>query len=56
MVIEDTFTAKNGKQYPVLTMKENEESKFPLTMGVAKAKLAIQHIEELKAFVAKHSG
>ena len=43
------------KGKPVLIMRRNEEDKFPFTFGVAKAKLILENIEEIKKFVEENS-
>lgn len=42
------------KGNPVLTLKNNEEDRYPFTFGVKKAKLMLDHIEDIKKFVAKN--
>lgn len=38
------------KGKPVFTIRKSETDKFPFTFGQAKAKLIIDHIEEIKKF------
>ncbi len=40
------------KGNPILTL--NPESRYPFSFGLSKAKLVIQYIEEIKAFIQKH--
>lgn len=42
------------KGNPMLVLKNDEEDKFPFQFGVKKAKLVLENIEAVKAFVAKH--
>lgn len=42
------------KGNPVLILKNNEDDRFPFTFGVKKAKLMLEHIEDIKKFVAKN--
>lgn len=41
------------KGKPVLTLKKNEDDRFPFSMGKAKAKLIIENIEEVKKFASE---
>lgn len=52
MVVEQTVF--KGK--PVLTLKRNETDRFPFTFGVSKAKLMLENIKAIEAFVASNSG
>lgn len=38
----------------VLVLKNSEDDRYPFTFGVKKAKLMLEHIEEIKKFVAKN--
>jgi len=38
---------------PVISLMRKEDDKFPFTFGLAKAKLILENIEEIKAFVAE---
>jgi hypothetical protein len=42
------------KGKPVLVIKRNEEEKFPFSFGLAKAKMILESIEEIKKFVAEN--
>ncbi|MDP2599773.1 MAG: hypothetical protein Q8P84_03440 [Deltaproteobacteria bacterium] len=42
------------KGNPVLILKNGEEDRYPFTFGVKKAKLMLEHIEDIKKFVAKN--
>ncbi len=49
--------AKEGefKGSPVLSLANGPEDKYPFTFGVRKAKLILDHIDDIKKFVEKHS-
>jgi hypothetical protein len=38
----------------VIVLKYAEDDRYPFTFGVKKAKLVVEHIEEIKKFVEKH--
>ncbi len=38
----------------MIVLKNDEEDKFPFQFGVKKAKLVLENIEAVKAFVAEH--
>ena len=38
------------KGSPVITLKRDEEDKYPLTFGLGKAKLILDNLEAVKAF------
>lgn len=40
------------KGKPTLTL--DADSKWPFTFGISKARMIVEHIEIIKAFVAKH--
>jgi len=42
------------KGNPMIVIKSQPDDKFPFQFGVKKAKLVIAHIEDIKAFIAKH--
>ena len=44
------------KGSPVLVLKTKEEDRFPFQFGLRKAKLVLEHIEDIKRFVQKHEG
>ena len=46
---EDEF-----KGNPMLVLKNTEEDRFPFRFGMKKAKLILEHIEDIKKFVEKH--
>ena len=43
------------KGRPILTMKRDEEDKYPFSFGISKAKLILENIEEIKKFVEENS-
>jgi ClpP class serine protease len=42
------------KGSPMLVLKNTEEDRWPFQFGLKKAKLIMEHIEEIKQFVQKH--
>jgi hypothetical protein len=42
------------KGSPTLVIRQSPDDKFPYQFGLRKAKLILLHLEEIKAFVAKH--
>jgi len=48
------FEKSEYKGKPVLVIKRNEEEKFPFSFGLAKAKMILESIEEIKKFVAEN--
>lgn len=42
------------KGRPVLILKRSEDEKFPFSFGVSKARMILDHIEEIKKFVAEN--
>ena len=43
------------KGKPVLIIKRDENDKYPFAFGLAKAKMMIENIEEIKKFVAENN-
>jgi len=39
------------KGKPILIIKRNQEDRFPFSFGISKARLIMEHIEEIKKFV-----
>ena len=39
----------------VITFKQDENTKFPFTFGLAKAKIILEHFEDIKKFVEENS-
>ena len=44
------------KGKPVLVIKRDEEDKYPFSFGIAKAKMIVENIEEIKKFVEENQG
>jgi hypothetical protein len=44
------------KGSPVLILKTTEEDRFPFQFGLRKAKMVLDHIDDIKNFVKKHEG
>lgn len=42
----------NGK--PILILKRNPEDRFPFSFGLGKARLIMEHLEEIKKFVEEN--
>jgi len=42
------------KGNPMIVLKNSEEDKYPFQFGVKKAKLVLEHVEDIKKFVEKH--
>jgi len=40
---------------PILILKNSEEDKYPFRFGLKKARLMLEHVEDIKEFVKKHS-
>lgn len=52
-----TFRMIKESEYngsPVVEFRKDEEDRFPFSFGVRKAKIILEHIEELKTFVEEH--
>jgi len=47
VAVRDTY-----KGHSVLKLEKVEGSKYPFTFGVAKAELILEHIEDIREFVA----
>ena len=43
------------KGKPVIILKRNEEDKYPFSFGLSKAKLILEHVEEIKKFVEENN-
>jgi len=39
----------------MLVLSQGADDRFPFRFGLKKAKLILEYLEEIKAFVAKHS-
>ncbi|MBI4055321.1 MAG: hypothetical protein HY402_04220 [Elusimicrobia bacterium] len=42
------------KGNPVLVLTRSPEDRFPFQFGLSKARLILEHIEDIKKFVAKY--
>lgn len=42
------------KGKPTLVIKRSEDERFPFSFGLAKAKMMLECLEEIKKFVAKY--
>lgn len=42
------------KGNPMIVLSQGDEDKFPFQFGLKKAKLILEYIEEIRAFVKKH--
>ncbi|MBI2336582.1 MAG: hypothetical protein HYU97_07470 [Deltaproteobacteria bacterium] len=42
------------KGNPMIVLKNSEEDRFPFQFGVKKAKLVLEHVEDIKKFVEKY--
>ncbi len=42
------------KGNPMLVLKRSEDEKFPFSFGLAKAKMILDNLEEIKKFVAEN--
>lgn len=42
------------KGNPMIVLKNTEDDKFPFQFGIKKAKLVLEHIEDIKKFVEKN--
>jgi len=42
------------KGKPMLVIKRDEEDKYPFSFGLAKAKMIVENIEEIKKFVEEN--
>lgn len=44
------------KGHPMLVLSNGPDDKYPFQFGLKKAKLVVDHIEDIKKFVANHDG
>jgi hypothetical protein len=44
------------KGKPLIVIKRSEDDQYPFSFGLSKAKLILEHIEEIKKFVEENSG
>jgi len=53
---------KDGKKFPVMSIEKDGQNPgkggktFNFTFGLSKARLIVQHIEDIKRFVAENTG
>ena len=48
------FTIGEFKGNAVITLKRSEDDKYGFTFGLSKAKLIIEHIEDIKKFISEN--
>lgn len=48
-------TESEYKGNPMLVLTQGPDDRFPFQFGLKKAKLILEHIEDIKHFVAKHA-
>lgn len=49
-----SFT-KDGKTFPTLELKNKPDDKFGLTIGLSKARMILNNLDAIKAFVDQNS-
>lgn len=42
------------KGKPIIVIKRNEEDKYPFSFGIAKARLIMENLEEIKKFIEEN--
>ncbi|MEO5657603.1 MAG: hypothetical protein ABIO65_03350 [Nitrospiria bacterium] len=50
--------AANESEYkgnPMIVLTQGPEDKFPFQFGLKKAKLILEHLDDIKQFIAKHN-
>jgi hypothetical protein len=50
------FELSEFKGNKVIVLKRDENDKYPFSFGIAKAKLILQHIEDIKKFAEDNAG
>jgi len=50
--VKDQPQEGDYKGHAILTLNPN--SRYPFSFGVSKAKLVLEYLDEIKAFIAKH--
>lgn len=55
MSVKISTFEKDGKQYPTMELRTDKDAKFAFTFGVSKAKLIVEHIDEINQFVEDNS-
>jgi hypothetical protein len=48
-------TESEFKGNPMIVLSQGDEDKFPFQFGLKKAKLVLEHLDEIRKFVEKHS-
>jgi hypothetical protein len=48
------FVIGEYKGNPVITLKRSEEDNYGFTFGLSKAKLILEHLEDIKRFIEEH--
>ena len=43
------------KGNPVIILKRSEDDKYPMSFGLSKAKLILENVDEIKAFVEENN-
>ena len=41
---------KDGKTFPTIQLKDGDKSKFGITFGLTKARLILEHFDEIRQF------
>ena len=52
------MSASSESEYkgsPVLILSQGPEDRFPFSFGLRKARLMLDHVDDIKAFVDKHT-
>lgn len=44
------------KGNPTIVLSNGPEDKYPFSFGLKKAKLILEHVEDIRKFVEKHAG
>ena len=42
------------KDHPVVILKRNQDDRYPWTFGCLKAKMFLEHLDEIRKFVAQN--
>jgi len=50
------FELSEFKGNKVIVLKKDENDKYAFTFGIAKARMVVQHIEDIKKFVEDNGG
>ena len=49
-------TESEYKGHPMIVLSNGPDDKYPFQFGLKKAKLVVEHLEDIKKFIAKHDG